>query len=89
MRTSAEYVEDYECVVGVDGDKWYILWGENLQDGHSYFARTIGEIRDYHKLRTDLPLNVGNNWIDTLIGNDKTPADIEELGMWGKIEGLR
>ncbi len=60
---------------GIDGDMFYLLWGDNLQAGHSFFARTIGEIRKYHLKYTNRQFLIGNDMIDVLAGDDKTPED--------------
>ncbi len=63
-------------VFGIDGNMFYLLWGDNLQSGHSYFARTIGEIRSYHQKCAGRPLLTGNNMVDILASDDKTPEDM-------------
>ncbi len=64
---------------GIDGDKFYLLWGDNLQTGHSFFADTIGEIRDYHLKYANRPLKTGNNIIDVLMHKDKTAKEYSEV----------
>lgn len=65
-----------DATFGIDGNKFYLLWGDDLQTGHAFFARSLGEIRDYHLKYAKYPLNTGNHMIDILAGDDKTPEDM-------------
>lgn len=50
--------------IGIDGDQWYILFGDNLQKGHAYFAKTFGEIRKLVEAETGRELGKFNNILD-------------------------
>lgn len=64
--------------VGIDGNQWYLLWGDNLQTSDSYFARTIGEIRAFHKEHCGRELATGNKWVDFLAHSGVTPEQYQE-----------
>lgn len=64
---------------GIDGNMWYILWGNNLQEGTPIFKRTLGEIRQAHEDISGKVLSTGNRYIDKLAGADITPEKYTEV----------
>lgn len=64
---------------GIDGNMWYLLWGENIQEGTAIFKRTLGEIRSAHQDICDRPLDTGNRYIDVLAAPPTTPEQYSEV----------
>lgn len=62
----------------IDGNRFCILWGENLQVGHALFAETIGEIRRLYLEYMGKNLCTGNEMIDKLMAPEKTVKDYLE-----------